>query len=136
MDRLKHYVFAAAGRPRLIAVVLSVLLASVLPSVSSAQTNLGLATSGTSDVRLDGDLIATIVSESNQGNTDLNGDGDSSDRVPHLFDATTGTTTNLTLASGSSIELDGDLLAFTVKESEQGPAPGTDLNGDGEYKKY
>ena len=77
----------------------------------------------------DGNLVAFIVSESNEG-SDLNGDGDTNDFVPHVYDHTTGMTTNIGLAfSGFAFSLDGNLLAFHVFESAQG---NTDLNGDGD----
>lgn len=77
-----------------------------------------------------GNLVVFQVNESRQGHGDLNGDGDTGDDVLHLFDAATGTITNLGLASpGQNVAADGNLVAFTVSESEQGNA---DLNGDGD----
>ena len=77
----------------------------------------------------DGNLVATLVDESSEG-SDLNGDGDTNDFVPHVYDHTTGMTTNIGLAfSGFAFSLDGNLLAFHVFESAQG---NTDLNGDGD----
>ncbi|MCZ6793153.1 MAG: dockerin type I repeat-containing protein, partial [Planctomycetota bacterium] len=58
----------------------------------------------------------------------LNGDGDAEDRVVHVPDLDTGTTTNLELApSGGGRILYGTRLFFRVRE--QG---GQDLNGDGD----
>lgn len=68
------------------------------------------------------------VSESNQGGTDRNGDGDALDTVLHLVDASTGDTTNLGVATLSlQFKLDSNLVAFLVRESAQG---NQNLNGD------
>jgi len=93
---------------------------------TGAVTNLGLAAGG---IQMNGNLVAFGVGESGQGNTDLNGDGDTNDFVLHLFDVTTGTTTNLGHAVVGQYRLDDNLLAFVVDESRQGS---TDLNGDGD----
>lgn len=90
--------------------------------------NSGLEASG--GFRMSGRYVAFSVLESRQGGTDLNGDGDTSDLVQHVFDAETGVATNLGLAT-SAFRIEGDLLAFTVIESGQG---GTDRNGDGDSK--
>jgi hypothetical protein len=78
----------------------------------------------------DSGLVAFSVNESGQGNTDLNGDGDSYDSVVHVFDAATGTINNLKLAGGIA-DVDSGLVAFLVNESGQG---NTDLNGDGDSR--
>lgn len=77
------------------------------------------------------DHLAWSVPETDQGNTDLNGDGDvqSGDRVVHVVDRATLTVTNLMLAGGTTIRQGGDLLALDVLEARQG---GVDLNGDGD----
>jgi hypothetical protein len=86
-------------------------------------TNLALAINGW----VIGERLAAIaVSESMQGAVDLNGDGDFSDRVLHVFDRTTGTITN-TFLDSSAIAVGGAFVAFLV--SEWG---GADLNGDGD----
>ncbi|MBW3540207.1 MAG: hypothetical protein KY476_08050 [Planctomycetes bacterium] len=89
-------------------------------------SNLGLSSV---EIQLDGNLLAFSVSEAGQGGTDLNGDGNAFDNVLHVFDASTGTTTNLGLDTDRRFLLDGNLLTFGVRESHQG---GTDLNGDGD----
>ena len=94
---------------------------------TATTTNLGLA--ARLGYQLQGDLLAFTVNESSQDNTDLNGDGDIFDRVLHLYNATTATTTNLDLAAHIGLQLQGDLLAFIVEESSQ---DNTDLNGDGD----
>ena len=91
-----------------------------------------------------GRYAALAVNEAWQGNTDLNGDGDALDRVIHILDLATGTTTNLGLATlyyglGASatqyrtfpsfLPVRGQRLGFIVSEAEQG---GMDLNGDGD----
>lgn len=80
------------------------------------------------NIRVQGDKVVALVSE--YGSGDLNGDGDNRDQVLHIYDFNTTVTTNLGLAAGYSYILDGDFLAFTVNESQQG-RNGTDLNGDG-----
>ena len=87
--------------------------------------NTGLAT--LDNPKIDGNIVAVRVSEFRQGNTDLNGDGDTFDRVIFYYDLTTGIATNLGLAAGLT-DVDGNLIAFFVQESSQG----VDLNGDGD----
>jgi uncharacterized delta-60 repeat protein len=58
---------------------------------------------------------------------DLNGDGDTTDLVPQVFEPGNGTV-NTELA-GTATALDGGFLAIRVSESQQGAA---DLNGDGD----
>ena len=79
-------------------------------------------------VQIAGRLVIHNVFEENQGNADLNGDGDASDFVLHLTDIDTGVTTNLGLHAPYP-RIDGDTLVFAVVESQQG---GVDLNGDGD----
>lgn len=102
----------------------------IVAYVYNAQTgetiNLGLYALG---FQLDDNRLAFTVSESRQGDTDLNGDGDTADNVLHTYDATTGVTTNLRYDVASPIEFKGGLLAFAVSETRQG---NTDLNGDGD----
>lgn len=93
-------------------------------------TNLGL-TSGSHNAFGD-NLFAFGVTEFAQGNTDLNGDGDTSDAVMHVYDASTGTITNLGLANSvylRDVQIAGNLVGFAVREDGQGE---TDLNGDGD----
>src|SRR3972149_3166439 len=98
----------------------------VFDKARGTTTNVGLDAGG---FQLDGKLVAFGVSESNQGNTDLNGDGDTNDTVLHVFDKGRGTTTNVGLDTSFGFQLDGNLVAFGVTESNQG---NTDLNGDGD----
>ena len=61
------------------------------------------------------------------GGTDLNGDGDVSDRVPHLFDPRSGRVTNSAIA-GLSHEIGRTgMTIFAVEAWEQ-----SDLNDDGD----
>ena len=92
-------------------------------------TNTGLAFSGR-PAAVDGDIVAFGVGEQAQGGQDLNGDGDggsSGDEVMHVYDAATGTTTNLGLALGGDFTLASGFLVFPVSEGAQR----ADLNGDG-----
>ncbi|HVS13210.1 MAG TPA: hypothetical protein VMV46_04760 [Thermoanaerobaculia bacterium] len=92
-------------------------------------TNLGIV--GSELLALDDNRLAINVVEFFEG-VDLNGDGDLSDRVVHVYDPVTGTITNLGLVPSSStplgVALDGGGLAINVIESGQG----ADLNGDGD----
>jgi len=94
-------------------------------------TNLGLA--APSGHVVDGVLVAFLVSESQQGGADLNGDGDANDRVLHVRSMVGTTTVNVGLASDpqlvETIEISGGSVAFSVSESKQG---GNDFNGDGD----
>jgi hypothetical protein len=89
-------------------------------------TNLGLATGSPQGIC--GNLVFLIVGEPSQGNTDLNGDGDTRDGVVHVYDAFSGETTNLGLEA-AFIDLFQGFIAFCVSERAQGF---TDLNGDGD----
>lgn len=97
---------------------------------SGVTTNSELAIDAFDERQMDGKLLAFTVSESNQGGTDLNSDGDVTDDVVHVFDGRSSTVVNLRFDNYlSGFPLDGNLLAFSVPESSQG---GTDLNGDGD----
>ena len=75
-------------------------------------------------------FVAFGVHEGREGNVDLNGDGDASDIVMHVYDMAAGAVTNLELATSAlEFDFDGDLLAFTVRENFNG---NVDLNGDGD----
>jgi len=87
-----------------------------------------------------GTTAAVLVSESQQGGTDLNGDTDQDDVVLHLFDVETGGLFNLGLAaatipgpfgSRNPIPLDtsGQRVLIVVGETEQGAS---DINQDGD----
>lgn len=101
--------------------------AGEVPPVSGVES-LGLAAR---DHLAAGGRIAFAVEESAQDSTDLNGDGDDSDFVMHVYDPASGVT-NLRVATHSYVTegaiFDGDLLAFRVHESDQG----ADFNGDGD----
>lgn len=93
-------------------------------------TNTGLAIGLSSEfLSAEGNIFAFMVSESAQGNTDLNGDSDTSDFVMHVYNASTGIITNTGLSVNTQIKFiaDGNFVAFVVRESEEG---NTDLNGD------
>lgn len=80
------------------------------------------------DFSIDGARIACRVSENGQGVIDLNGDGDASDSVMHVFDTIAGLATNLGLHT-TPLWFKNGLLAGAVRETSQGT---TDLNGDGD----
>lgn len=91
-------------------------------------TNLGRA-SDLFGFELEGDLLAFLVVEASEGMGSLNNDADTLDKVVHIHDFSTGTTTNLELAvrGGADFQLAGGRVAMAVPESDQG---GFDLNGD------
>lgn len=97
---------------------------------SGAVTNLGLASRFGSGAVPDDGLLIVPVLEEEQGATDLNGDGDADDLVPHVVDPETGVVTNLGLATsiGLRVGLDAGQALVFVDEGDQG---GTDLNGNG-----
>jgi len=87
-------------------------------------------------------IVAFLVGESAQAESDLNGDGDATDDVLHVYDATTGVVTNTRLAVAHGLGRDvssytypvepvvaRDGIALLVGEVEQG---GADLNNDGD----
>ena len=101
------------------------LVAHVYDFATGMTTNLKL--SSFFSIKVDGTSVVIVVNESDQGNTDLNDDGDTDDRIVHVYDAGTGITTNLKLAGDGRV--DGNLVAINVRESDQG---NTDLNNDGD----
>lgn len=73
-------------------------------------------------------MIYSAASESAQGNTDLNGDGDALDLVPCRWNATTGATTfPSAVASWIDVAPDDSRALVGLRESALG-----DLNGDGD----
>jgi len=103
----------------------------VYDATTGLTDNLGLASNVSnhgSTAEVNGNLVEFYVSESKQ-NADLNGDGDTDDTVPHVYDATTGITTNLGLSTLSfTLLANGNLALFSIHEATQG----ADLNGDGD----
>jgi hypothetical protein len=85
-------------------------------------------------------VFSTPEAAEGPSGTDLNGDGDTDDRVLRVYDdtpavmATAGNATGSIRETGLAVAdfvAKGDLVAFRVCEAEQGPN-GTDLNGDGD----
>ena len=68
-------------------------LCTFLTVEAEATTNTGLAADGffggSGQRYVDGSRVAFVVRESDQGGIDLNGDGDTGDRVLHLYDIST-----------------------------------------------
>ena len=119
-------IFNRKGRRRnrwCYAVTLLVFAVGVLWAGMPTLTNLRLAAD---QFGVEKDIVAFTVSEGRQGNTDLNGDLDGSDRVLHVYDAKKGTIINLGLDSGTPL-VEKKRVAFRVNEEAQGF---TDLNGD------
>ena len=99
-------------------------VAHSLDVTTLATSNLGYAAQ---DLLYLGDGHAGFpVSELQQGNTDLNGDGDTGDFVLFTHELSSGTTVNLGLAV-STLTGVGSTLIFGVFEGNQ-----ADLNGDGD----
>ncbi len=97
--------------------------------MTASLTNLELATSNFGgEIQVASNLVAFRVDEGRQGNSDLNGDGDSSDDVLHVYNHSNKTTTNLQVASDPAVVAD-EVVAFRVLELLNGE---TDLNGDGD----
>src|SRR5207245_2104677 len=93
--------------------------------------------------------LAALVSEAGQGNTDLNGDGDTNDTVVEVHPAGSGGWTKVPppppfappfVGQAADVtQVSGSLVAFITPECAWGgsvttgcPAGGTDLNGDGD----
>ncbi|NOT29770.1 MAG: hypothetical protein HOP15_04890 [Planctomycetes bacterium] len=91
-------------------------------------SNFGLAADLTGALSAAGRWIAFLVDEGFQGHTDLNGDGDASDQVLHLYESRRGRMINLGVAA-TSFELGEQFLAFSLSEAKQGAV---DRNGDGD----
>jgi hypothetical protein len=78
----------------------------------------------------DDQVVAFAVNESAQDGTDLNGDGDATDRVVHVWQRASGVTINLQLAVVNSKfpAVSAGAVVLAVNEAAQG---NTDLDGDG-----
>jgi hypothetical protein len=94
--------------------------------------NLGLAVDslmasdeGSPPVAIQGNTLAVLVSERDQGNKDLNGNGRATDNVLELVDLTTREVTN-TRIPGRAVMIAGNRLAILTSELEMNK----DLNGD------
>ena len=70
-----------------------------------------------------------LASESDQGNTDLNGDGDAADNVVHCLDPDTGTVVNLGVSARRPILNTLTRVVWSTSEVDEG---GVDLTGDGD----
>jgi Tol biopolymer transport system component len=78
-------------------------------------------------VAVSGSMVAFLTPEAAQG-VDLNGDGDTADRVLQLYDAATATLIPVGQAAEDFV-LTATLVAFRTREASQG---NHDLNGDGD----
>ena len=112
------------SRTRWAGTLLTLTLSIVGGAACGQDPNLGLATDG--PILVDGATAAFTGNELAQGETDLNGDGDATDRVVHVFDAWTGMTQTLDI-NASGMILREPLLAIFAPERTNG-----DLNGDGD----
>ncbi len=101
-------------------------VAAILDLTTGVITNLQLAVSR---VLVSDPYVVLLVSESHQGDLDLNNDADAVDDVCHLLDPISETVANLEVATGLFFRATGTRLYFDVDEAEQG---GVDRNGDGD----
>ena len=109
----------------------------LLDRAGGPPVNLGLALRPLplNQVRLtSGRMTAFLVSEADQGNADLNADGDASDEVWYVHDRLLGATTNLRLAwsvQGNQpyVHAGEDFVLLAALETATGSR---DLNGDGD----
>jgi hypothetical protein len=99
-----------------------------LPSATTTNTRLAADSYVPSAVQMWGNRVALLVSENAQGFQALNGDADSFDDVLHIFDLSSGTSTNVGMASSRILYADGGSVVFTVNEDEQGQ----NVNGNGD----
>ena len=102
----------------------------VFDALTGKVRNLGLSsTTNVFQTLFQGRVLAFLAQE---GAVDLNGDGDTSDGVWHIYDTATGSLTNLRLAAGlfsfNPPFTDGRRVVFAVEESSQAK----DLNRDGD----
>ena len=104
-----------------------VMAGAAAPLAVARVHNTGMASWG-DNVALGDGRLAYYGVEADQG-SDLNGDGDRLDYVPHVWDPATGQSTNLGLSSGLMHPAAGGRLVFPVYEYGQG---NSDLNGDGD----
>lgn len=93
---------------------------------SATTTDLGLAINPV--LAMDDSLLMVRVFEAGQGDTDLNGDGDTSDLILHAVDLVDRSITNLGLIPFTTSQVVNRRFGFNVKEAEVGQ----DLNGDGD----
>jgi cysteine-rich repeat protein len=93
--------------------------------ITTPPQSLGLAAS---TVRISDQVVAAMVPESDEGDSDLNGDTDRDDEVVYAYDRGTPGWTNIGFA-GDAMEVQSALVAYTTPEAAQG---NSDLTGDGD----
>ena len=81
------------------------------------------------DISADGRYAAVLVYESDAGDTDLNGDGESEDEILHLYDLNTRKATNLRIEASRPTFWRNKIL-FTSDEAVEKK----DFNGDGDMR--
>lgn len=95
-------------------------------AASGVTTNLGFGIASPLD--MDERRIVARVTEAQQGNADLNGDGDSADEILHVFNTSDGSAVNLGYTPIGQSRVVNSRIAFNVREIDVGQ----DLNGDGD----
>lgn len=98
----------------------------VLDPGTLAVTNVGREAADAAHIVVDGQRVAFFLSESAQGSTDFNGDGDPLDVVALVYDAGTATLVNphRAVVPELGIQLDSAAAAFVVSEAGQGNVSG------------
>jgi len=101
----------------------------VLDPTTLAVTNLMLEASDFAHIVVQGPRLGFFLSEDKQGHVDFNADGDASDMVAILYDASTPTLVNTQRAVDPTfgLQIDSAVAAFVVSEQAQG---GISQNGD------
>jgi len=92
---------------------------------TGASQNLGRAADG---LAMSATTVAALISEADQDDTVLNGDGDTDDTVLQVYPIGPAAWTNVGQAA-SSVSVSGDRVAFVTSEAAQGAGP---LNADGD----
>lgn len=94
----------------------------------------------TEDFQQTGDWVVLEAPELLQGDGDLNGDGDASDKVLAVHDLYSQETvflaSSLPLSDAASYEARAGRVALVLEESSLGSQGGTDLNGDGDQPDF
>ncbi|MEM7308018.1 MAG: hypothetical protein AAF682_15170 [Planctomycetota bacterium] len=108
----------------------ALLATAVLGQAPASLANPGFATRDFTLPQVEGGYAVFAVSEAGQGDTDLNGDGDTTDTILHVYDAAAGATTNVGVGCPLYYAGDGH-VAIVGDEAMSG-----DLNGDGDALEF
>ncbi len=98
------------------------------PAASTSRFRVASVGRSATNVRVDGNIVAYLVREADEGGLDLNGDGDAEDFVPFIRDLATGAEVKVAHAV-DFLEVSEPYVVFGVVELSDG---GLDHNGDGD----